>query len=444
MTRAVTYLRISEDPNDFQAGVTRQRRDTDAFCAQQRWKVLERIVDNDLSASRYAKRARPGWSRLMLLVDAGLVDVIVGYDLDRLTRQPKELEALIDRAEKGLRVVSLQGDLNLASADGRAMARVLVAMAAKESDNTSRRVKSMKAHAAAAGKASGRVDAFGWLSSTEQDPATAPEIARAAERVLTGDGLRTIARDWIDRGVPTKRGGVWSNTLVRQVLLNPRNAGLVRFQGNVLMGVTAGWEPIIDRATYEALVAKFEDPARGRLPRRRSEFTGLLFCSLCEGKMRRDTANQKRVWKCGTCKRVAVPVTVEDDLTDMFFAVVKAGVPEPKPAGDVAALTSRMRTVETRLTELGREYAKGDLSLAAFTAADSHLQEQQKTLRAAVAAAQPSRIEWLPADQLRETWDTFPVERRNTMIGAVFARIVVRPFAWGDKPMDRLKVTFRG
>src|SRR4051812_10927926 len=89
--RALTYCRISHDPTGREAGVERQRKDTDGIARRERWDVLARFVDNDRSASRYATRDREDWLRAMAMIEAGAVDAVVVYDLDRFVRQPKEL-----------------------------------------------------------------------------------------------------------------------------------------------------------------------------------------------------------------------------------------------------------------------------------------------------------------------------------------------------------------
>lgn len=62
--------------------------------------------------------------------EAGLLDSIVCYDMDRLTRQPRELEDWIDRAEqRGLLLVTANGDADLSTDGGRMYARIKVAVA---------------------------------------------------------------------------------------------------------------------------------------------------------------------------------------------------------------------------------------------------------------------------------------------------------------------------
>ena len=52
------------------------------------YRVIERIIDNDRSASRKARRRREGFDRMLELVKAGDVDAVIVYDLDRFTRNP--------------------------------------------------------------------------------------------------------------------------------------------------------------------------------------------------------------------------------------------------------------------------------------------------------------------------------------------------------------------
>ena len=62
--------------------------------------------------------------------EADRFSAIICYDLDRLTRQPRELEDWIDRAEShGLALVTANGDANLSTDGGRMYARIKAAVA---------------------------------------------------------------------------------------------------------------------------------------------------------------------------------------------------------------------------------------------------------------------------------------------------------------------------
>ncbi|MFF1562968.1 recombinase family protein [Streptomyces sp. NPDC058293] len=73
---------------------------------------------------------------------AGLIDGIVAYDLDRLARQPRDLERLIEIFDERPKseFATVTNDVNLGTPDGRTMARIMVAFANKSSHDASRRI----------------------------------------------------------------------------------------------------------------------------------------------------------------------------------------------------------------------------------------------------------------------------------------------------------------
>ena len=78
-------------------------------------------------------------------------------------------------------------------------------------------------------------------------------VREAAQRVLAGQGLMTIARDWNPRGLRGATEHPWTAPTLRKVLLSARIAGLREHgtdpSGKVLGALTPGiWEePSTDR-----------------------------------------------------------------------------------------------------------------------------------------------------------------------------------------------------
>ena len=66
-------------------------------------------------------------------IRAGSVDALVVWNLDRLHRQPKELEEFFEvcDAARLTALASVTGDTDLATHDGRFLARILGAVARK-------------------------------------------------------------------------------------------------------------------------------------------------------------------------------------------------------------------------------------------------------------------------------------------------------------------------
>ena len=109
--------------------MARQSEDIAAVCERHGWELVEVLTDNDISASRYSKKPRPGYGRLLAAIVAG-VDRAVAYDVDRLLRQPRQLEDLIDLCEQrngAFQLHNVNGELDLTTGGGRFIARMLVA-----------------------------------------------------------------------------------------------------------------------------------------------------------------------------------------------------------------------------------------------------------------------------------------------------------------------------
>ena len=135
-------MRLSEK------GITRQKEDITELAGPLGGEIVEWYPENDTSA--YKKRRirlpngrsvwrvyRPEFRRMLADYEDGKIDGIIFYDIDRLARQPRDLEDLIDLVEYYKRPVeTVTGNIDLRTSNGRAMARVLVAMANKSSEDT--------------------------------------------------------------------------------------------------------------------------------------------------------------------------------------------------------------------------------------------------------------------------------------------------------------------
>ena len=122
----------------------RQVEDCERLVARQGWTVEERYVDDDVSA--YSGKPRPAYRRMLDDLRGGHLDAVVVWDLDRLHRQPRELEEFFDlcKAANVSKLASVSGDVDLSTHDGQFLARILGAVAAKESDDKSRRIRRKK------------------------------------------------------------------------------------------------------------------------------------------------------------------------------------------------------------------------------------------------------------------------------------------------------------
>jgi site-specific DNA recombinase len=283
-TTAAKYRRISDDREGRELGIARQDADLDALADQRGYQVVASYTDNDIGASTRSTKPRPDYDRMLADARAGRFDVILAYTSSRLTRRPIEHEGQIELAERhGVRfeyVRSPSFDLN--TADGRQVARMLAAQDAAESERISERVQRARLAQAMQGRPSGggrRPYGFEADGVTVR-PAESAEIVKAADALLSGVSLRHITLDLRERHVATVTGAQWSTRTLRDILLRPRNAGLIVHRGEVLEGVEAPWQPMLSRDVWHAVTALLTDPSRRTSPGNTPRWlgSGIYYC----------------------------------------------------------------------------------------------------------------------------------------------------------------------
>ncbi len=283
-SRVAVYARISQDRDQSGLGIMRQLQDCRAEVQRRGWTIAEEYVDDDLSASGYSAKVRPSCSKLLSDIQAGAVDAVVVWHLDRLHRKPIELEEFVATCSRAnlTEVVTLHGDLDLGSGDGLLVARLLGAVAANESDAKSRRGRRKMQELAEAGLPHGGGRCFGF----EEDQVTIREVEarifrEMAARCLAGETLMSMVR-WLNTSeIPSPSGlNEWRTSTLRRLLQNPRIYGMRVHRGQIIGN--AVWEPIIAVDDGERLRVLLTDPAR-RTSRsaRRYLLSGMCRCSRC-------------------------------------------------------------------------------------------------------------------------------------------------------------------
>jgi site-specific DNA recombinase len=268
--KAAIYVRISNDPEGLKLGVGRQREDCTKLAESRGWTVAGVYDDNDISAS--GKRTRPGWDRLIADLESGAVDAVVAYSSSRLYRNLRDLTRLIDLANDHVPIgTCVSGNVDLSTADGRMMARMLATVDQAEWERVSERVRRAQDERRIKGLWNGGSDPFGYdpvpveggkrLVVNEREAAL---IQEAAQSVLSGVSLNSIRRDWDARGVKTTKGNPWTVSHLRTMLRRP------------LPG-------IINPVDTRKLNNLFD--GRTTVGRQRAMLTGLLACGVCGGSM---------------------------------------------------------------------------------------------------------------------------------------------------------------
>ena len=462
-SRAGIYARISSDRDGDGLAIDRQLEDCERLAGERGWPIAERYIDQDVSA--YKSKTRPAYRRLLSDLTTGSIDGVIVYHLDRLHRQPKELEEFFDvcKAAGVDDLATVTGRIDLADPDGQFQARILGAVSKKESDDKARRTRRKHEQLAAAGKLSGGgTRAYGYAADGRTiRPAEAAVIREAATRLLAGESVRSICVSLNERGEPTVSGRTWSSQTLRRMLESARISGQ-REHHHKILG-EAEWPGIISPAETERIRALLSDPAR-RTNRtaRRYLLARLLRCDLCGATLvSRPTANRTRRYVCasgpgsGGCGRISITADhVESVVCEAVLfrldspdlAATLQGRSEDPAAAEWQAEAER---AQAHLEELARAYAAESFGLREWLAARDPIEQRLQASRKKLAALnQASALDGYlgNASELRSEWPTMPLSRQAAIIAAVLDHALIRPATPGRKTLDpgRIGLIWRG
>ena len=311
-TRKSHELDLEQDFNTLDA----QREAGENYIASQKangWICLpEHYDDGGFSGGNLN---RPALQRLMEDIRAGLIDIVVVYKLDRLSRSIINFAELQTEFDKyGVSFVSVTQEINTASSSGRMMLNILMTFAQYEREIIAERVRDKIAAAKKRGKHCGGYPVLGY----DSDPVTKKLVVNKEE----AETVKLVFRKYLETGSAHEvalelerrgcRGKVWTtkggvrhdgqkvnNQMVYRMLKSPLYVGRVPHRDTSYPGEH---EAIIDQATWDAaqklLSTHLTHDAKRRTPRLQP-FAGLVRCGHCNGAMTvRQTVKTKNRQYC--------------------------------------------------------------------------------------------------------------------------------------------------
>jgi site-specific DNA recombinase len=394
--RAAIYTRISLDQTGQGLGVARQLEDCQALAKQLGWEVTKHFDDNDISA--YSGRARPGFEAMLDAMKTGELDALLCFHTDRLYRNMRDLERVIEIADANrMEIRTVQGGtLDLSTSAGRMVARILGSVARQESEHTSERRKRANVQRAASGQWVAARRPFGYSISGEPLEPEASAIRNAVSDVLAGKSIRAVAREWNERGLHTAgTAKQWTSPQVSRVLTRPRYAALVVHQGKVVG--PGKWKPVLDEDTHRGIVAYLSDPSRvGKTGfERRYQGSGIYRCGVCGGPLGAfsPSRGKKRAYICPQ-RHVRRQGESLDAYVDMIVLKLLAQADIGKligtPGVDVARLHSQRAALQARMDELATLFAEAAISGRQLKRGTAELSKALDSLDSELAAATQS------------------------------------------------------
>lgn len=441
-TRAVIYCRQSLDMTGQGAAVARQEEACRGLATARGWDVVSVQVDNSVSAS--TGRSRPAWDAVLGMVERGEVDVILAYHLDRITRTMTDLEHLITTTQaRGVGVATATGDIDLTTDTGRMVARILAAVARAEVERKGARQMLANQQRAEQGEHKWSHRPFGYEKDGTLRESEAEHLREAYRLVLAGHRQSSIVSAWNEQGIRTTLGGLWSTQTMGNLLRNPRNAGVLVYQGQE-MG-RGNWEPIVDEDTFRVAVARLRQPGR-RGGRGRGTSTALLVgIATCEQGCNlftsTDTRTGERMYSCQS-GHVSAPVEqtegivlrrVAEALEDTDQAAVWASV-ATEDGEARARLGERLAVLTERLEGLSVDYADGVLDRAQMQAASARLRDSIAQVEADLSELDSHvRPSTLDHEAWFEQFYALPLPEQRQQVRAVLSSIAIKRRGRGSR-----------
>src|SRR6266536_2502801 len=87
---AAIYPRLSRNRRGLSDNIQIQIAEGEAYAAEKLWTVVidpELTSDDDISASKFSTKPRPGYDRLVAAIEAGQVEIIICTEMTRLYRR---------------------------------------------------------------------------------------------------------------------------------------------------------------------------------------------------------------------------------------------------------------------------------------------------------------------------------------------------------------------
>jgi DNA invertase Pin-like site-specific DNA recombinase len=209
--RCAVYTRKSTDEGLDQEynSIDAQRDAGHAYIASQRAEGWIPVADDyDDPAFSGGNMDRPALKRLLADIEAGRIDIVVVYKIDRLTRSLTDFSRMIDVFERhGVSFVSVTQQFNTTTSMGRLMLNVLLSFAQFEREVTGERIRDKIAAAKRKGMWMGGVPPLGYDVENRQlviNEAEAAVVRRIFEEMLTIGSPTQIAARLTAEGITTK------------------------------------------------------------------------------------------------------------------------------------------------------------------------------------------------------------------------------------------------
>lgn len=469
--RAVCYPRVSSATQREADSIAAQLRDLPAYVERQGWTLVRPVdayIDNGFSATKRLDR-RLGFNALLRDAAAGLFDVVVVMDVDRLTRTGdlRERGLILGAFQAtGVKVASVIGGqvLDFSTEWGELSGTLQAIFAAQAAKKIGERSKQAKVTSVSRNRLPSGRTPFGLSYDKESggwsiDLVRGPIVVEIFERLAAGDTCHAIARDFEARELPrtvNKTGGEVPGVWTRQRVWDIATATYVtgRWVAHKASRGIVAVPALITADLYQRALDALAKRQKLGLDQRTKHvylLEAMARCGFCGGRIVIRWSGRRLNQSFYVCKNrrepdrrsqpCAAPIVPTAALDARAWEQLCAKVAEPGLAGelayrrgersaeshdwaaDVAEYRAKLARLEVKQEGLIERWKRDLISEDTLDASLATLRREAAALQAQVAAAERAIVALETA------------EERLANATAVIERLLARmPYA---KPADR-------
>jgi site-specific DNA recombinase len=401
--RCAVYTRKSSEEGLEQEfnSLRAQREACEAFIKSQAgegWRLVRTAYDDGGWSG--GTMARPGLQHLLADIRQKLIDVVVVYKVDRLTRSLSDFAKMVEIFDqRGVSFVAVTQQFNTTTSMGRLTLNVLLSFAQFEREVTGERIRDKIAASKKKGMWMGGTVPIGYDVLERRlviNPAEAETVREIYVRYLELDSVRLLKQELDGRGIVSKlrvsKNGIrsggkpFSRGALYDLLSNPIYVGEIRHRNERHLGQH---EAIVDRESWEKVQLRLSQQAAH--PRGQSTNAGE---NLLAGKLF-DEAGEP-LYVCGATKgQRRYRYYVSRGLVQNPAAQTQTGWRLPAREIERAAISAAAKilndrsAIGTQLHESG--FSSQDL-VRAFKSIDEHLAALESGDCAAMVASAITRV----------------------------------------------------
>jgi len=363
-----------------------QREASSAYIASQRAEGWVELADQyDDGGFSGGTLERPALKRLLADIEAGRVDVVVVYKIDRLSRSLMDFAKLVEVFDRtGVTFVSVTQSFNTTTSMGRLTLNVLLSFAQFEREVIGERIRDKVAASRRRGMWMGGFVPMGYRVQDRKLVIHEPEAAvirMIFERFLKIGSATTLARLLRAEDVRSHRGRVIDKGGLYRILRNRVYIGLAVHKSVAYPGEHS---PIISQSLWDKAQSILRESPRTRACRSRAStpalLKGLLFGPNGRAMSPAHTRRGAKLYRYYVCQ-----AALKGEISDAAIRRVSASAIEAAVVGQLRALLKSPEVV-----------------VATWRAAKSEGADfPETTVRDALGRLDPLWEELFPAEQAR-------------------------------------------